>query len=196
MDRASDGQLIAQYLHGDRVALDALIRRHLQRVYRFVLRYARNPQDAEEITQETFVRAWRTIARFDRERSFTTWLLQIAKHAAIDVLRKRTRTIPTVELDDMHALGDPAVRTDNIAPRLEALLGRAEDARVLTVALERLPSHDRIVLILRYQRELTFREIGSALGEPLHTVKSRHRRALVRLRTSLGQLGMDASTSV
>jgi RNA polymerase sigma-70 factor (ECF subfamily) len=174
MEHALDAELVMRYRSGERAALDALIRRHLTRVYRFAFRYVRNEHDAEDIAQETFVRMWRHLDQYDPSYQFSTWLLQIAKHAAIDAFRKRARTIPTVDIESLAASGDLIADV------------RTGDARPLTVALEHLPTNDRLVLILRYQRELTFREIGAALGVPLHTAKSRHRRALVRLRAALG----------
>lgn len=192
MDERADVQLVHQYLMGDRAALDVLIQRFLGRVYRFVLRYARNAHDAEDITQETFVRMWRNLKQFDRDRNFTTWMFQIAKHAAIDYARRNARHASVAALDAACALGALDAQASRMMPRLDDLLGRVGDARAVIVMLERLPANDRLVLILRYQRELTFREIGEELGEPLHTVKSRHRRALVRLRTALDTLGADA----
>lgn len=174
----TDAELVATYRRGDRAAFDALVRRHLRPIYRFVFRLVGNAHDAEDLSQEVFVRAWKGIARFDEKRSFTAWLFQIARNAAVDLLRKRsTMPVATPEETD-HAferLRDPG-------PLPLELIAQSDSARALSIAIEQLPSASRIVLVLRYRKQLTFREIAAYLQEPLHTVKSRHHRALATLR--------------
>ena len=82
-----DAQLVADYLNGDEQSLHLLIERYLKPVYRFVHSYVGSDLDAEDISQEVFVRAWRNLKKFDQEKSFKTWIFAIAKHASIDVLK-------------------------------------------------------------------------------------------------------------
>ena len=89
MESKSDAELITKYLKGDEASLRILIERYLASVYRFVRGYVKNDSDAEDITQETFVRAWRNFHTFDHEKSFKTWIFAIAKHASIDALKKK-----------------------------------------------------------------------------------------------------------
>lgn len=184
-----DAELIAAHRGGDERALEMLFARHLQPVFAFAVRYLNNRSDAEDVTQETFVKAWRALKKsalhpfggFNPEKGrFKTWLLRIAKNTCIDVLRKR-RATPlselTAEEEDL-SLSETCI---DPAPLPEELLKKSETAELLAEALERMPPPHRLVLLLRYNDHCAFREIAEILGEPLHTVKSRHRRALAKL---------------
>lgn len=191
-----DEQLIAGYLAGDKEALEILIKRYFKRIYGFAYRYAGNSQDAEDITQEVFVKAWRNLKKFNPQRSrfailrgkqnnsFKIWIFHIAKNTSLDLLKKK-KAIPFSNFEAEEgenfftgALADPA-------PLPSELLERADIALVLNSAVEKLPSKYHMVLFLHYNDCFTFREIAEILGEPLHTVKSRHRRALIQLRKLL-----------
>lgn len=179
----SDEQLVQIYLSGDREAFDALVQRYLKRVYNFAYRFTGNRQEAEDLTQETFLRAWKRIKTFDTRRSFKTWLMTITKNACIDTLRKK-RTVPFSDLERrgellLAVLADPRELID-------AKLERKSVLAPLADAVQQLSQAYREVLTLRFRDELTFREIAKELGEPLHTVKSRNRRALAALRRLLG----------
>ncbi|MBU6414660.1 sigma-70 family RNA polymerase sigma factor [Patescibacteria group bacterium] len=180
----SDEQLVANYLNGDEHALEVLFRKHLKPIYNFVYRFVNNAQESEDITQEAFVRAWRNLKTFDRQRSFKTWIFSIAKHAALDVLKKK-KTIPFSEFeteDSSNAISDTLADS---APLPDALLEKADIARMVASAVEKIALSYRTVLFLRYNDHFTFKEIAESLGEPLNTVKSRHRRALVMLKKLL-----------
>lgn len=184
----TDGDLIRAYRTGDRTAFDALVRRHLVLVYRTIARSVSDPRDAEELAQEVFVRAWRSIARFDIARSFRAWILHIARNATIDHLRHVQRVPRTTSIEEVVDVEDVAAPVHARLATLLDRLVRADDGHVITVALERLSDHDRLILTLRYSQELTFREIAATLDAPLDTVKSRHRRALLTLRRLLVEL--------
>lgn len=184
MDKRSDQQLVADYLTGDEKALELLVRRYLKPVYGFVYRYAGGAVDAEDITQEVFVKVWRNMKKFDREKSFKTWIFSIAKNTALDFLKKK-KVIMFSEFENeagenaiLETLTDPA-------PLADELFARADLKATLARALERLSPKYRMALSLYYNNNLNFREIGESLGEPLNTVKSRHRRALAILRSLL-----------
>ena len=177
----SDQQLIANYLAGDEQSLELLIRQYLKPIYSFVSRYVGNGQEAEDITQEVFVRVWRNLKKFDQNKSFKTWLFSIAKNASLDFLKKK-KAIPFSEFDTEE--GGNRI-TDTLAdpsPLPLELLEKAGMARMLNEAMEKLSPQYRMVLFLRYNDHFNFREIAESLNEPLNTVKSRHRRALVMLR--------------
>ena len=89
MQNYSDEQLVARYLRGDEKSLEFLIQQYLKPIYSFVYKYVGNPQEAEDITQEVFVRMWKYIKKFDQRKKFKTWIFSIAKNAAIDFLRKK-----------------------------------------------------------------------------------------------------------
>lgn len=184
MDVDTDRQLIARYLAGDASSLEILFARYLRATYGFVYHYVGNAHDAEDITQEAFVRAWRNLRKFDRRKNFKTWMFSIAKNAAIDVLKKKK---PAAFSDFDTDEGDNVIAETfaDVAPLPDALLERKDIAGVLASAMGQLSPNYRAVLSLRYTDRMNFREIGEVLGAPLHTVKSRHRRALLALKKSL-----------
>ena len=182
----SDKQLITDYLKGDEESLELLIQSYLKPIYSFVYRYTGSTQDAEDVTQESFVKVWRNLKKFDQQKSFKTWIFAIAKNTALDHLKKK-KAIPFSYFENeeggnmiIDTLADPA-------PLPDELLEKVGMAQILTSAMEKLSPKYRMVLFLRYNDHFTFREIGESLGEPLHTVKSRHRRALVQLKELLSE---------
>ena len=170
MNTNSDKKLIADYLKGDEKSLEILIHRYLKPIYSFVYRYVNNRQEAEDITQEVFVRVWRNLKKFKRSKSFKTWIFTIAKNSCIDFFRKK-KTIPFSEPEDI-AGEDKFFERTNIN-------------QLLQFAKDKLMPKYQLVLSLYYNQNLNFREISETTGEPLNTIKSRHRRALILLKKSL-----------
>ena len=177
-----DPQLIADYVNGDESALPLLINRHLKAVYHFVYQLLGSATDAEDVTQETFFKAWKHLKKYRTDWRFRTWLFAIAKNTSTDFLRKQ-RSISFSEFE--RGEGESVLETTlaDSEPLPDELLARAEDKKLLVKLLGKLSPLYRAVLLLRYDEELTFDEIGKVLGKPLHTVKSQHRRALIELRT-------------
>lgn len=180
----TDAQLIAAYRSGDDAALNALVHRYLPLVYRFAYRLTGNVQDAEDVAQATFVKAWRYLKRYRSDASFKAWLFSIARNCAFDLLRKRRDiTFSSFEsADGDNALVDSVVDAE---PLPDELVARAQDADALEAILNQLPLSQRTVLLLRYQEQLTFEEISKVVGQPLNTVKSHHRRGLIAIRKIL-----------
>ena len=181
---AADAELVRAYRAGEEEAFRALVERHIGHLYAFVRRLVGSEVEAEDITQTSFVRAWRHLSNFDVSRSFKVWLFSIAKNAALDFFKKKK---PVLFSDfDINREGfDPLDLIADPAPLPDEVLSRANLATELTDVLNQLPPPVRIVLHLHYNDELTFREIAEVLGEPLDTIKSRHRRGLLRLRERL-----------
>ncbi len=186
----SDEKLIAGYLKGDEKSLEILIKRWLKPIYSFVFRYLGNSQEAEDITQEVFIKVWRNLKRFDprriptnrdlrgrRNKKFKTWLFTIAKNASIDRLRKKK----VVSFPEVDYLADPALSVREIFEKREMAI-------MLNLAMEKLSSKYRQILSLRYKENFAFQEIADFLGKPLNTVKSRHRRAIIKLKKDLTPL--------
>jgi len=160
----TDEQLIAEYLKGDEWALEVLIRRYLKLIYNFSYRRVGNVQEAEDVTQEVFVKAWRNLRKFDQQKSFRAWIFVIARNTSVDFLRKK-KTVPFAEIA-AEKLAAPVSLTDKIESSV----------------LQTLSPVYRAVLSLYYNEHLNFREIAETTGESLNTVKSRHRRALIQLK--------------
>lgn len=182
--RRSDQQLVADYLSGDEQSLKFLVERYLRPIYGFTYRFVNGAQDAEDVTQDIFVKVWRHIKQFDQEKSFKTWIFSIAKNAAIDFLKKK-KTIPFSEFENEDGENTIMENLVDSSPLPSELLERSDLKEMLAKAMEKLSPKYRMVLFLRYNDHFTFREIAESLGEPLHTVKSRHRRALIMLKKFL-----------
>jgi RNA polymerase sigma-70 factor (ECF subfamily) len=194
VDQSTDEQLVEEYLAGDEGALRTLIGRYVGAVYRFVYRYVGEAGNAQDITQDVFVNAWRHLKRFDRKKKFKTWLFAIAKHASLNWLKKKKPLLfSEFSAEGGSASGGENRRSENVlaetladpAPLPEELFARNDLVLQLSLALQKLHPAQRAVLLMHYQDQLTFQEIGELLGEPLHTVKSRHRRGLLALRKLL-----------
>jgi RNA polymerase sigma-70 factor (ECF subfamily) len=185
-----NNELIVKAQSGNQQALNFLIQRFLPDVFNLSLRYMQNSFDAEDATQEAFVKIWKNLERFDTDKSFKNWILEVTKNTCLDILKKK-RIIPfsAFETED----GTNAL-TDTLASNDLSLLELVEQSG-LKNTLQRLsrklsPVYQKI-LFLYYDQELNFREISEELDEPINTVKSRHRRALLMLRKLL--TGSDAS---
>jgi RNA polymerase sigma-70 factor, ECF subfamily len=185
MMEQTDAQLILESIDGKDSSFAELVNRHLSGVYKFAYRYVRDPADAEDVAQETFVRAWKHLKKFDTSRNLRTWLFTIAKNAALDMLKKKKPmafskiTEAESELESFLAPYVASGELPEVSVDQKFLKGD------LDAALAKLPSAYRAVLALRYNEHLKFREIAATLGEPIDTVKSKHRRGLVLLRNAL-----------
>lgn len=184
MESRSDVQLTRDHLNGDEQSLEVLIQRYLGMVYRFVYGYIKNEQDAQDITQETFVRAWRNLKKFDCEKNFKTWIFSIAKHATLDVLKKKKDFVFSSfeDEDGENLLFEMLADTADLSSVISEQKGIMD---ILNRAMGLLSPAYKRVLALRYREDMTFSKISEVLHEPLDTVKSRHRRGLVLLKTIL-----------
>jgi RNA polymerase sigma-70 factor (ECF subfamily) len=180
----TDQQVIDAVLRGATNAFDLLVRRYTKLAYTVALRYVHSTEDAEDVTQDAFLNAFKNIKTFDTTRAFKPWLLQIVRNRALDVLKaKRPLAFSAMQDEDeswLDQIPDPALSPSETAEI------RIEAARV-EKAITDLPEQYRNVLSLRYIQRLTFREIGLELGEILDTVKTRHRRAVALLKKKLVQ---------
>jgi RNA polymerase sigma factor (sigma-70 family) len=178
----ADRDLMARLAEGDREALAPLMERHYHRLYRIALSYLRNPDDALDAVQETFVKAFQNANRWDGSVEAGPWLSRVAINQSIDRWRRNRRRqatfAPLAEGDHETALADGAPAPDR------RVFGRELRDR-LAVALGRLPERQRAVVVLRLYEEMTLEEIADTLGMRLGTVKSSLHRALGRLRTGL-----------
>ncbi len=187
MTANSEAQLIAKYFAGDEKSLEILIKSYLKPIYNFVYRYVGNEQDAEDITQEVFIKVWRNLKKFDQGKSFKTWIFSIAKNASIDWLRKK-KAIPFSNFEDEEKENLLTNTLVDSTPLPNEILERINITERLNVAMGQLIPKYCMVLSLRYNNHFTFREIAEILREPLNTIKSRHRRALIQLRKLLSKL--------
>lgn len=174
----SDESLLAGLASGDPESATAFVRRFQGRVFGLAMALLRDPQAAEEVAQETFVRAWRYAGAYDPRRGqVATWLLTIARNLAVDAMRLRpSQPVDPQALAELGLPGGPD-------PEEEALLG--SEAGRLREAIGSLPEEQRRALVAAAFRGLTAREIAEAEGIPLGTAKTRIRAAMLKLRDAL-----------
>jgi RNA polymerase sigma-70 factor (ECF subfamily) len=184
-----DLELVRRAKAGDFDALETLITRHEQKVYSLALRIMRHRQDAEDVVQQTFLSALEHLGSFREESSFLTWLMRIATHAALKIIRKR-RGLDVVSLDAAHSPDDPTplphpefIADWRASPR--ELAARRETRQLLDAALNQLDEKHRLVFLLRDVEDLSVRDTAQALGLTEANVKVRLLRARLALREHL-----------
>jgi RNA polymerase sigma-70 factor (ECF subfamily) len=181
---ANDGSdLIGRARSGDGEAFDALCREHGPRLLGQAIALCRNPATAEDLVQETFIAAWRSLPRYHGQCRFFTWLCSILIHRHRNSLRKKW-PLPFSFLfrGDHEAAQNSLAETPDPAPGPGARTEQAEQAARMLRALDRLPAKLREVVYLRFYAEDSLEGIAAALGCSVGTVKSRLYRGLERLR--------------
>lgn len=181
----SDTKLIEEYFDGNEKALGKLIARHMTMVYGFVFRMVGNQEEALDIVQETFVKVWKHLKKFNLERNFKTWVLSIARNSAIDYFRKR-KDLKFSQLDDSDGEVLFSDSLKDLSPLPDELFEKKELGEFVRGALEKLTPARREVILLHDYSDLTFEEIAEILKKPMNTVKSDYRRAILALRENLG----------
>ena len=185
----TEGELVSRARAGDAAAFEQLMLASQDRVYTLCLRMTGNREDALDLAQEAFLNAWRGLASFQGNSSFSTWVYRLASNACIDFLRKRKRRQQGESphsLDDEEApLPEPADPRGSPEEELE----RRELRRAVERGLQALPDHHRQVLVMRELSGMSYQEIGAVLDLDLGTVKSRIARARLALKKFLVQEG-------
>lgn len=185
MPTNSDAAYVTAALEGDGAAFEALVRRHASAVYKFAYGYMRVGADAEDVAQEAFVRVWKNLGKYDRTKNFKTWLFAIAKNVALDHIKKKKPLLFSQVAAEDEALDALLAGRRSPDELQDALFDRNLVAADVSRMLGTLPPAYRTVLAMRYKESLKFREIAQQLGEPIDTVKSRHRRGLALLKKLL-----------
>ncbi len=184
----SDEKLVALYLSGDEIALQDLVRRHTTGVYNFVAQLVGYGQNAEDVSQEAFIKAWKNLKKFNLDKKFKPWLYRIARNSAIDFLRQRKATVPLVSTYDDEEINEADYVIDP-APLPPEQAMSSETKEVIQKLVNSLPSIYSTVLKLYYLEEFSLPEIAEILDESIDTVKSKHRRALIKLRKLVSEDG-------
>ncbi len=188
---ALDKVLVARFKDGDEAAFEEMVSRYWDRIYAMVLQLLRNSQDAEEVTQDAFIRAHRGLENFRGDSSFSTWLYQIATNLARNrywywFRRKRDKSVSfdqTVGGDSDTTLAE-IFQADIETPQDIAVTNEFQER--VSAAMELLNVKHREVLVLRNVKSLSYEEIANHLGISIGTVKSRIARARESLRDRLG----------
>jgi RNA polymerase sigma-70 factor (ECF subfamily) len=169
MEPREESRWIAAAQGGDDIAFARLVEHYAKPVHNLCYRMLGNPADAEDAAQETFLKAYQKLKSYDPLRSFPTWLLSIGAHHCIDQLRRRRYQL--ISLDAVRRR--PAGRDS----QPENLAEGAESQKSLQAELTKLGSYERAAIVMHYWYDLSYQEIGEALGLSVSAVKSRMHRA-------------------
>ena len=188
----TDEELVALATAGDPESFNQLVGRWERQIFALAYRVLGREEDAHDVCQETFLRAFRGIKRFKGQAKFSSWLYRIALNLCRDWMRREKRSSHLLPLDtesEPEPAGEPA----------ETAAGRTlrrDLGRVMTEAMATLPEEQRTTIVLKEYHGLTFQEIADLQGCPLSTVKTRLYQGLGVLRRQLKRSGLDGSTSV
>jgi RNA polymerase sigma-70 factor (ECF subfamily) len=181
-----DAAVIAQARGGDSEAFRMLVERHSRAVYQLAYRVTGNAQDAEDVVQETFLKAYRQLGRFEARSSFGTWLHRIAMNCSVDLLRSRPKREQAEESETLELMGadQPAV-TAPAPTSPERLAASTEVGDKVRAAMDRLTALERAVFVLRHFEGYSIEEIGKSLGMRESATKHSVFRAVRKMRLAL-----------
>jgi RNA polymerase sigma-70 factor, ECF subfamily len=183
----TDEELVARSISGDNESFNELILRWERPIYALAYRTIGREEDARDVCQETFLRAFRALPGFRGQAKFSSWLYRIALNLCRDWARRERRTPVVqppedVDLMDLAAAAEPS-------EAIEDLVARKDMTRVVERAMALLPDDQRTAIVLKEYHGLTFQEIADLLGCPLSTVKTRLYQGLTVLRRELARAG-------
>ena len=177
-DRECDQLLVERVQAGDRHAYDLLVAKYQRRLMRLVSRLVHDPAEAEDVVQESFIRAYRGLRHFRGDAAFYTWLYRIAINTAKNAMSNQGRRVPTsteLDVERAEALGDDEHLRDINTP--EGVLASKQIALAVSAALDSLPLELRTAIVLRELEEMSYEQISEVMACPIGTVRSRIFRA-------------------
>ena len=178
----ADVELVEAVLAGERQQFAVLVERYQRDIYNLAFRSTHNRQDAEDITQETFLRAFRSLAQYDTTRPWRTWLYAIAVNICRDWARRQGSRPETLQLTDSDSSSEPSAAA-SLQP--QDIVTEQETRRAVEAAVMELAPDYRLPVVLFYMRGIPQAEIADIMGLPLSVVKNRLYRARRRLRKVL-----------
>jgi len=176
-ETADDQALVSACLDGQNAAFDVIVERHRRSVYQICYRFVGNDEDASDLSQETFVKAWRGLRAFKGQAQLSTWLYRIAVNTCLNRVQAKGLSTEAIEHDAFE---------DTTADDPGARVLRDERARAVRRAIAQLPNKQRATLILRSYQDLSHREIAAVLGSSVGAVKANFFHALSNLKKLLG----------
>ena len=175
---ADDRALIQAFLGGNRDAFDVIVERHRKQVYQLCYRFLGNHEDASDLTQDVFVRAFKGLHKFKGDSALGTWLYRVGVNACLNRVALKTPKLETIE---------PEQHIDQRQPDAHELVARGERAVVVRRAISQLPPKQRATLVLRIYQEMSHEEIATVLGSSVGAVKANFFHALGNLKRILQQ---------
>ena len=181
LSRLTDEKLVTAFFNGDNTAFDALLKRHQQRVFTYILNIVKNKDIADDIFQETFVKAITTIkqGRYTESGKFSAWLMRIAHNIIIDFFRQeKSENTMSADQEETDVLNRRDLSEENIEDILVTSQIHADVRRIM----DSLPAAQREVLDMRFYRNMSFKEIAEATGVSINTALGRMRYAVLNMR--------------
>lgn len=172
-----DHQLIEQFLDGEQRSFNLLVERYRERIYLLVWRMVRNREDALDLSQEVFVKAYKNLKSFRQESNFYTWLYRIAVNLSLNFVR-REKLRSFLSLSDL----SDKFRSDS-SPSED--IERHQLSELIDRAVMKLPEKQRAVFVLRHYEEMSVKEVADLLGKSEGTIKANYYQAIKKLRESL-----------
>jgi RNA polymerase sigma-70 factor (ECF subfamily) len=181
-----EDEMVTQARARDEAAIREIIRRHNRRLYRIARSILRDDSEAEDVLQETYIKAFTHLSEFRGDSSLDTWLCRIAMNEALGRLRRRRKMTDLSAVEEERQSAE-VIRLHAVSPEIdpERRVAQHEIRRLLEEAIDRLPEEFRVVLIARAVEDMSVDETASALGLNPETVKTRLHRARQRLRAML-----------
>lgn len=180
----SDEALAKKCKDRDEEAFKVLMNRYMRQIFNFSRQYSKTAEDAEDITQDTFFKVWKYIGKYAENRPFKPWLYTIARNTALDFLKKKKTSLFS-DLDDTENDLSFADTIEDVGPLQAEVFENAELSKKLLEMMNDIHPDHRAILIMHYHEDMTFDEIAFIVGKPMNTVKSWHRRALIKLKEKL-----------
>lgn len=184
----SDEELVARSVAGDTDSFNQLIVRWERPIYALAYRHIGREEDARDVCQEAFLRAFRALPGFKGQAKFSSWLYRITLNLCRDWMR-RERRAPFVSTPEGVDIADLATSESSRVESIEDALTRKDLGQLVARAMQRLPEEQRSAILLKEYHGLTFQEIADLQGCPLSTVKTRLYQGLTVLRRELGRTG-------
>lgn len=182
-------QCIRKAAQGDAAAFEELVVRYQGQVYNLCLRMTADAEDAADLTQEAFVKVWKSLDTFQFDAAFSTWLYRLASNCCLDFLRSKKRR-PTVSLTmETEEEDEQTLDVSDDAPTPEEAAISKEERETLRLAMQSIDAEQRQILTLRVVNDLSYSDIARVLGIREGTVKSRLSRARESLRKKLAEIG-------
>jgi RNA polymerase sigma-70 factor (ECF subfamily) len=187
----TDEELVARTIGGDADSFNELIHRWERPIYALAYRQIGREEDARDVCQDTFLRAYRGLNGFRGQAKFSSWLYRIALNLCRDWMRRERRTPVVQAPEDLDLMDLAAAREPS--ETIEDRVGRHDLTRAVERAMALLPEEQRTAIVLKEYQGLTFQEIADLLGCPLSTVKTRLYQGLTVLRRELARAGVSAA---
>lgn len=180
----TDEQLIEEYFSDKPEAFDQLISRYIKPIYNFLCSISKDKEAADELTQETFLKVWKNLKKFQVDKNFKIWIYAIARNVLIDWFRKKKNiNFSQLDFSEDVLFEDTLIDDEPLPPEI---FERQEIAEELKLALDDISPDYRMIILLHDKEDLTFEEIAEITNKPMNTVKSQYRRGILALRKQFG----------